>query len=134
MYQLTTQGGTTLGNPDVCLTPTPGGPVPTPYPNTSSCATANPATTVLNVLTDGMPALNQRSMIPMSNGDNAGVNLGVASGMVMGPTTFTLGSTKVLKGGAPAMRLTSMTGHNGISMNCPGTAVAPSQTKVLVLG
>lgn len=134
MYQLTMQGGMTMGLPDVCLTPTPAGPVPIPYPNISTGATANPATTALTVLTDGMPSLNQMSMIPMSNGDNAGVNLGVASGMVMGPTEFILGSFTVLTQGAPAQRLTSITGHNGLSMNCPGVALAPSQVTVLVLG
>jgi len=134
MFQLTMQGGMTMGLPDVCLTPTPAGPIPIPYPNISTGATTNPATTALTVLTDCMPSLNQMSMIAISNGDNAGVNLGVASGMVMGPTEFILGSFTVLKEGAPAQRLTSITGHNGLSMNCPGVALAPSQVTVLVLG
>ncbi len=133
MFQLTMAGGMNQGFPDVCLTPTPVGPVPVPYPNISTGATANPATTALTVLTDGMPSLTLRSMIPLSNGDQPGVNGGVASGMIMGPTTFTVGSTAVLQGGAPAVRLTSMTGQNGLSMNCPGVALAPSQVKVLIL-
>lgn len=134
MFQLTMSGGMQLGFPDVCLTPTPVGPVPIPYPNISTGATANPASTALTVLTDAMPSLNQRSMIMLSNGDNAGVNMGVASGMVMGPTEFILGSFTVLMEGAPAQRLTSVTGHNGLSMNCPGVSLAPSQVTVLVLG
>ncbi|HRR47245.1 MAG TPA: DUF4150 domain-containing protein [Syntrophales bacterium] len=134
MFQLTSAGGMNLGFPDVCLTPTPVGPIPVPYPNMTTGATANPATTALTVLTDGMPSLNQMSMIPMSNGDNAGVNMGVASGLVMGPTEFILGSLTVIKEGAPAQRLTSITGHNGVSMNAPGVALAPSQVTVLVLG
>ncbi|HOF05128.1 MAG TPA: DUF4150 domain-containing protein [Syntrophales bacterium] len=134
MFQLTSAGGMNLGFPDVCLTPTPVGPIPVPYPNMTTGATANPATTALTVLTDGMPSLNQMSMIPISNGDNAGVNMGVASGLVMGPTEFILGSLTVIKEGAPAQRLTSITGHNGVSMNAPGVALAPSQVTVLVLG
>jgi len=134
MFQLTNAGGMNLGFPDVCLTPTPVGPIPVPYPNTTTGATANPATTALTVLTDGMPSLNQMSMIPISNGDNAGVNMGVASGLVMGPTEFILGSVTVIKEGSPAQRLTSITGHNGVSMNAPGVALAPSQVTVLVLG
>jgi hypothetical protein len=63
-----------------------------------------------------------------------GVNMGVASGMVMGPSEFILGSFTVFKEGAPAQRLTSMTGHNGLSMNCPGVTLVPSQVTVLVLG
>lgn len=134
MFQLTMGGGTSLGVPDVCLTPSPVGPVPVPYPNTSMGATSNPLTTTLTVLTDGMPSLNQMSQTLISMGDNAGVSMGVASGMVMGPQEFILGSFTVLKEGAPAQRLTSITGHNGLSMNCPGVALVPSQVTVLVLG
>jgi len=134
MFQLSMQGGTNMGLPDVCLTPSPAGPVPVPYPNVSTGAVTNPATSVLTVLTDGMPALNQMSQIATSSGDNAGVNLGVASGLVMGPTEFILGSFTVFKGGTPAQRMTSLTGHNGLSMNCPGVSLAPSQVTVLVLG
>jgi hypothetical protein len=134
MFQQTMAGGMNLGFPDVCLTPTPIGPIPIPYPNITTGATTNPATTALTVLTDGMPSLNQMSMIPISNGDNMGVNMGVASGLVMGPTEFILGSLTVIKEGAPAQRLTSITGHNGVSMNAPGMSLVPSQVTVLVLG
>ena len=37
-------GGMNLGFPDVCLTPSPVGPVPIPYPNMASGLTANPST------------------------------------------------------------------------------------------
>ena len=47
MFQNTMAGGMNLGFPDVCLTPTPIGPIPIPYPNTSTGATFNPATTAL---------------------------------------------------------------------------------------
>lgn len=134
MFQSTSGGGMNMGFPDTCLTPTPVGPIPIPYPNISTGAVADPATTALTVLTDGMPSLNQMSMVTTSQGDNMGVNMGVASGMVMGPTEFILGSFTVFKEGAPAQRLTSMTGHNGLSMNCPGVTLVPSQVTVLVLG
>jgi len=134
MFQSTSGGGMNMGFPDVCLTPTPVGPIPIPYPNISTGSVANPSTTALTVLTDGMPSLNQMSMVTTSSGDNAGVNMGVASGMVMGPTEFILGSFTVFKEGTPAQRLTSMTGHNGLSMNCPGVTLVPSQVTVLVLG
>ena len=133
MYQLTSAGGMNSGAPDVCLTPAFGGPIPIAYPNMSTGTMANPATTTLTVLTDGMPSFNQMTMITLSQGDEGGVNLGVVSGMVMGPTTFIQGSATVFKEGALSQRLTSVTGHNGISMNCPGTAVAPSQVTVLIL-
>jgi len=134
MFQSTMGGGMSLGFPDVCMTPTPVGPIPIPYPNMATGATSNPLTTALTVLTDCMPSLNQMSQTMISMGDNAGVNMGVASGMVMGPQEFILGSLTVLKEGAPAQRLTSITGHNGLSMNCPGVTLVPSQVTVLVLG
>ncbi|MFH1135205.1 MAG: DUF4150 domain-containing protein [Pseudomonadota bacterium] len=133
MFQITMQGGQNMGLPDVCLTPAGPAVVPVPYPNISMPATANPGTAAQTVLVACMPALNKISQIPMSNGDEAGANLGVASGMVMGPTTFVLGSFTVFMQGAPAVKLTSMTGHNGFSMNCPGTCLAPSQTLVAIL-
>jgi len=134
MFQSTMGGGMSLGFPDVCMTPTPVGPIPIPYPNMATGATSNPLTTALTVLTDCMPSLNQMSQTMISMGDNAGVNMGVASGMVMGPQEFILGSVTVLKEGAPAQRMTSITGHNGLSMNCPGVSLVPSQVTVLVLG
>ena len=134
MFQLTMEGGMNMGFPDVCLTPTPVGPIPIPYPNISTGATTNPASTALTVLTECTPSLNQASEVLISNGDEPGVNMGVASGMIMGPTEFILGSFTVFVGGPPAQRMTSMTGHNGLSMNCPGVSLVPSQVRVLVLG
>ena len=134
MFQLTSQGGLNLAFPDVCNTPAAAGaPVPTPYPNTSNNATVNPATTATTVLTEGLASLTIQSRIPISNGDEAGVQMGVISGSIMGPTSFTKGSSKVLNEGAPAVRLTDATGQNGITMNCPGVSLSPSQTTVLIL-
>ena len=124
-----------MGLPDVCKTPAAAGaPVPIPYPNISTGATANPATTAMTVLTTGMPSFNQMTDIPISNGDQAGVMGGVASSLIMGPTEYMVGSFTVMVGGAPAQRLTSVTGQNGMSMNCPGVTLVPSQVSVLVLG
>jgi hypothetical protein len=138
MFQLTMMGGMNLGFPDVCNTPipTPAGPVPVPlpYPNISIGCTTNPASTALTVLTDGCPSLNQLSMGLISNGDEPGLYMGIASGMIMGPTEYLLGSLTVIKQGAPAQRMTSLTGHNGLSINCPGVSLVPSQVNVIVLG
>jgi hypothetical protein len=121
--------GMDTGFPDVCLTPTPAGPVPIPYPNIAMGPTAvgfNP-----KVLWMAMPAHNMATTIPLTNGDNAGVNMGVASGTVMGPSRHLTAAFTVLVGGAPATRLTSASLQN--STNCPGMRVVPSQTKVLLL-
>jgi hypothetical protein len=86
---------------------------------------------VYKVLFVGAPVHNMSTVIPMTNGDNAGIALGVASGTVMGPSRHLTGAFSVLIGGMPVTRLTSMSLQN--STNCPGVRVTPSQTKVLVL-
>jgi hypothetical protein len=79
----------------------------------------------------GTPAHNLSTVIPLSNGDNAGVAMGVASGVVMGPTRHVLAAFTCLAGGLPTTRLTSASIQN--STNAPGMAVAPAQVRVLVL-
>lgn len=129
MFANCQMGGQDMGFPDVCLTPSPAGPVPIPYPNIAMGPTAVGA--AYNILLSAMPAHNMSTSIPMTNGDNAGVATGVASGMVMGPARHLTGSFTVLMGGMPATKLTSMSLQN--STNCPGCRIAPSQTKVLML-
>ncbi len=121
--------GTDIGFPDVCNTPTPAGPVPIPYPNLGMGPMAIPSQ--FQVLFLGMPAHNLGTTIPMSNGDNAGVAMGVASGTVMGPVKHVTGAFTVLVKGMPATRMTSMSIQN--STNCPGARLVPSQTKVILL-
>ncbi|PKN31090.1 MAG: type VI secretion protein [Deltaproteobacteria bacterium HGW-Deltaproteobacteria-21] len=132
MFQNTMGGGMNLGFPDVCLTPSPVGPVPIPYPNMSMGPTTVAPTTALTVLTDFMPSCNLMSMTATSVGDSTGVAMGVASGMIMGPTHNVLGSFTVLKQGVPAARMTTMTIQN--NTNCPGISLVPSQVTVLTLG
>lgn len=121
--------GTDTGFPDVCLTPSPAGPVPVPYPNIAMGPTAIP--NVPNILFMGTPAHNLGTTIPLTNGDNAGLATGVASGTVMGPSRHLTGAFSVLVKGMPATRLTSMSLQN--NTNAPGCRVVPSQTKVLLL-
>ncbi len=113
---------------DVCKTPTPGGPVPMPYPNIAMLNMANPSTTVKNVVVLGMPACNVKTETTLSNGDEAGVNMGVVSNKIMGPCTFKTSSQKVKFGGKPAVHVTCQTGHNGKSNpNAMGSVMVPSQ-------
>ncbi|HOI15057.1 MAG TPA: DUF4150 domain-containing protein [Geobacteraceae bacterium] len=129
MFANTQMGGMDTGFPDVCLTPTPAGPVPVPYPNVATAPMGVNA--VYKVLFMAAPVHNMGTTIPMTNGDNAGVNMGVAAGTVMGPSRHLTASFTVLIGGMPATRLTSSSLQN--STNCPGVRVVPSQTKVLLL-
>jgi hypothetical protein len=68
----------------------------------------------LKVLLTAGSAHNMITAVPMNNGDNAGVNPGVASGV-------------------PATKMTSMSGQNGMSMNIPGMTLVPSQFKVMLM-
>lgn len=133
MFVKTQMGGMDFAMPDVCLTPTPVGPIPIPYPNIGVPLMAIPPTASLKVLTVVMPTHNLMTTTPMTNGDNAGVNMGVMSGMVMGPSRNMIGSFKTLVGGMPVTKMTSMSGQNGMSLNIPGMTLAPSQVKVMVL-
>jgi len=99
--------------PDVCLTPTPVGPIPIPYPNMGTTIMANPGTTAENVLIAAMPAMVEESEIMMSEGDDAGVAGGVMSGIFIGPISVELASVTVFMAGRGAAYLGSMTGHNG---------------------
>jgi hypothetical protein len=128
MFANTQMMGTDMGFPDVCLTPTPA-PVPVPYPNVAMGPMAVPA--AYNILFMCTPAHNMASTVPLSNGDNVGVNMGVASGMVMGPSRHLTAAFTVLVDGVPATRLTSTSLQN--STNCPGVRLVPSQVKVLLL-
>ena len=117
--------------PDVCKTPTASGPVPIPYPNIADTRMADPSGLVNKVLLGSMPALNLKSKIVLSNGDQAGSVGGVSSNKIMGEMTFITGSQKVMLGGKPAVRVTSQTTHNGSPQNTIGMVSAPSQTKVM---
>lgn len=128
MFANTQMGGIDFAFPDVCLTPTPA-PVPIPYPNFSAGPMAVPA--AYNVLWGCAPTHNMSSVVPLTNGDNAGVAMGVASGLVMGPSRHLTAAFTVLVGGMPATRLTSMSLQN--STNVPGMRIAPSQVSVLLL-
>lgn len=130
MFANTQLGDMDTGLPDVCLTPAAAGvPVPIPYPNMANGPMGVPA--AYNVLFSCAPAHNLGTSVPLTNGDNAGVSLGVASGMVMGPSRHLTGAFTCLIGGMPASRMTSTSLQN--STNCPGARIMPSQVTVLIL-
>ncbi|CAH0249242.1 DUF4150 domain-containing protein [Roseomonas sp. CECT 9278] len=128
MFANTQMMGMDFAFPDVCITPAVP-PVPIPYPNMAMGPTAIPSQ--FNSLVLGAPMHNMSTTIPLTNGDNAGVLLGVASGTVMGPSRHLTAAFTILIGGAPGTRLTSMSLQN--STNIPGCRVVPSQTLVLLL-
>ncbi|MDR0218996.1 MAG: DUF4150 domain-containing protein [Enterobacteriaceae bacterium] len=127
MFANTQGGGQDMATPDVCLTPSAPNPVPMIYPNTAQGSSAISASTS-SILFAGSPAHNTGTSIPMTSGDNAGVNMGTASGTVMGSSRHTVGSSSVLIKGMQATRMSSSTMQN--STNAMGSRIAPSQAKV----
>jgi hypothetical protein len=131
----TQMGGMNFAFPDVCLTPipTPVGPVPVPipYPNISMPLTAIPSQ--FKTFTLCMPNHNLMTMVPMSNGDNAGLMMNPLSGMVMGPSRHLIGSFKTLIGGLPTTKFLSPSGQNGILPGSFGMTLVPCQFKVMML-
>ncbi|NUP09202.1 MAG: DUF4150 domain-containing protein [Polyangiaceae bacterium] len=116
--------GMSLGFPDVCLTPSPAGPVPVPYPNIAMNAQAAPFAASVKV--NMMNALNLASQIPLTSGDEAGS----AHPSVKGPQRYSMGSPNVFVEGMPGITLASLTSHN--NMNCPvGAVIVPSAVNVM---
>lgn len=91
--------------PDVCKTPSPGGPVPIPYPNVSQSATLAKGTTTVKA-DGGMMIANKGSEFSLSNGDNPGVAGGVKSSTFMKESTWITYSFDVKMEGKGAARLT----------------------------
>jgi hypothetical protein len=84
MFANTQAMGSDIGTPDVCNTPNGSGvDIPTPYANTAQGSMGAPA--VYTVLMSGTPVHNLNTTVSQTNGDEAGVDTGLASGTVMGP-------------------------------------------------
>lgn len=104
-------GGMSIVFPDVCKTPTPGGPVPIPYPNIgkSSDASKGPK----KVKTDGKMPMVKGAKYSMSAGDEAGcAGGGVMSSKFKGDCEFMLYSFDVKFEGKGVCRLGDSLFHN----------------------
>lgn len=129
MFANTSMMGLDMAFPDVCSTPAPEGDIPITYPNIALSDAAVPSQTV--VFIEAMPAHNLATTISSTEGDEAGVEGGVASETESGPSRHLVGSNTVLYGGMPTTRLTSSSLQN--STNASGARLVPSQTIVLLL-
>lgn len=111
--------------PDVCKTPSPGGPVPIPYPNISQSVTLDKGTTTVKA-DGGMMIANKGSEFSLSNGDNAGIAGGVKSSTFMKESTWILYSFDVKMDGKNVARLTDkkFQNHENTADMC-GVAQAP---------
>ena len=110
--------------PDVCKTPSPGGPIPLPYPNVAqSSDTADGSSTVK---VDGNPIMLKGSNYRMSTGDEAGSAMGVVSSKIKGKAEPVNYSFDVKADGQNVFRLTDMMLQNVGNPNTPpGTNVEP---------
>ena len=119
-----------LAFPDVCDVIAGPAIIPTPFPNIALSATHIPS--VFNVIVGGGLAENLLTSGTISDGDEAGLGMGLISGTIIGPDRQMLGSFKVMTGGIFATRLTTLTIQNMI--NAPiGASLVPSQFVVLYL-
>ncbi|MCC6507556.1 MAG: DUF4150 domain-containing protein [Pirellulaceae bacterium] len=99
--------------PDVCKTPSPGGPIPIPYPNMAmSSDTFNGAKTVK---CDGQPIMIKSSYFMTSTGDEPGVALGVVSNRIKGKAYPKMYSFDVKADGENVFRLADIMLLNGSS-------------------
>jgi hypothetical protein len=117
-------GISTATIPDVCKTPSPGGPVPIPYPNIAQSITLSNGTAT--VKGDKVMAANKGSKFGISNGDNAGVAGGVKSNVFMKEATWILYSFDVKMDGKNAARFTDKMFHNSENtLNAAGVLQNP---------
>src|SRR6185312_11731436 len=104
-------GGTTVIFPDVCKTPTPGGPVPIPYPNAAKSSDTAKGATKVNA--DGKPLCVKDSNFSTSTGDEAGTaGGGVASSKTKGKAEFVNFSFDVKAEGKNVPRALDLMLHN----------------------
>jgi hypothetical protein len=103
--------GTSPSFPDPCKTPTPGGPVPIPYPNIARSSDSAKITKKVKV--DGKGVCNKGSNFSTSTGDEAGTaGGGVVSNKTKGKAEFVNVSFDVQFEGKGAARSFDIMLHN----------------------
>jgi len=103
--------GVTIAFPDVCKTPSPGGPIPIPYPNIAM--SSDTAKGSKKVKCDGNSVCLKDSNFKMSTGDEAGsAGGGVASNKIKGKAEFVNFSFDVKFEGKNVARAFDLMLHN----------------------
>jgi uncharacterized Zn-binding protein involved in type VI secretion len=111
--------------PDVCKTPSPGGPVPIPYVNVAMDSNITDGAETVKI--EGNPVANLGAKIATSTGDEAGsAGGGIVSSKIKGTVTWKMGSLDVKAEGKSVVRFLETNFHNGNSFNTTG--VAPGET------
>ncbi|OGF13737.1 MAG: hypothetical protein A2W00_03685 [Candidatus Eisenbacteria bacterium RBG_16_71_46] len=122
--------GMVVGFPDVCLTPSPAGPIPIPYPNIAQSADTSQGSQTVTV--DGNPIMLKDSVFATSSGDEAGsAGGGVVSATTKGKAEFALYSFDVKFDGKNVCRLSDIMLLNKLST--PNTPPFPEIQPPLVV-
>jgi hypothetical protein len=102
--------GIAFAFPDVCQTPTAGGPVPIPYPNIAQLSDATNVADDVLIGPNEYKALLKDSEVAQSSGDEAG-----SAGPNMGKCTITQASATVVYGPSSKgiARFSDQTSQNG---------------------
>ena len=103
-------GGMSMVFPDVCKTPTPGGPIPIPYPNIGQATNTSKGTKKVKI--DGKMAMVKGAKYSMTSGDEAGSVGGVISSKIKGEAEYMMYSFDVKFEGKNACRLGDPLWHN----------------------
>jgi hypothetical protein len=111
-----TIGISTATVPDVCKTPSPGGPIPIPYPNTANQGSLNKGTK--SVKAKNKMIAVKGSEYSMSFGDEPGTAGGVKSGTFKKETAWITYSFDVKMDGRNACRHTDKKFHNHKNTVC----------------
>lgn len=123
-------GGISMAFPDACKTPTPGGPIPIPYPNIAKSSDTAKGSSTVKV--DGNPVMLKDSNFSTSVGDEAGTaGGGVASNTTKGKAEFVNYSFDVKFEGKNVGRLMDPMIHNKLSS--PNTPPSPLLQAPLVV-
>ena len=97
--------------PDVCKTPSPGGPIPIPYPNVGKSADTVQGPSTVKV--DGQMPMVKGAQYMMTSGDEGGTaGGGVLSSTIKGPAEFMMYSFDVKFEGKNVARLGDSMFHN----------------------
>jgi hypothetical protein len=124
-------GGSSIAAPDVCKTPTPGGPVPIPYVNTALSRHTRKGSKKVRV--DGHPIMLKSSQFSTSTGDEPGTLGGLVSGKTRGKAYPRSYSFDVKVEGQPVFRYTDMMLQNsGSPGNAPGIESQPNATAIAI--
>jgi len=117
--------------PDACKTPTPGGPIPIPYPNIAQSSQIMQGTTTVKC--DGSEIMVQDSKFSMSSGDEAGsAGGGVVSNTIKGKAEFLNFSFDVKADGKMVARLLDPMMGNEMSGKPGNTPPSPEMQAPLV--